>query len=83
MADVVIMQVDRGLRLPALLEQLQAFGVTRVVFPAREYHSESCVGFGARNPVYETARLWPRGGDGGFAEQFLENLRSSRHVSDT
>jgi hypothetical protein len=30
-----------------------------------------------RNSLYETARLLPRGDDGGFAEQFLSNARQA------
>ncbi len=31
----------------------------------------------------ETARLLPRGDDGGFAEKFLEARQRSRHIRDT
>lgn len=38
---------------------------------------------GRRESQYETARLWPRGDDGGFAERFLADRRNSRHTGDT
>ncbi len=38
----------------------------------------------AADSVYETARLLPRGDDGGFAERFLRGrVRSGRHMGDT
>lgn len=58
---IIHVQSDQPFDLPALLEHLRELGVTSVTFPGREYPTES----------YETARLLPRGSDGGFAEQFL------------
>lgn len=49
-------------------------------FPPGEYRSATA-GVGA--PIYETARLLPRGGDGGLAEAFLRGARRSRHTADT
>lgn len=82
----VIMQAHEGPRLQELLEYLQAFGVTRVVYPAHEYRSEGAGGnrgSNGRNSLYETARLLPRGGDEGLAEEFLKASRRSRHMGDT
>lgn len=76
----VIMQAHDGPHLRDLLEEPQAYGVTRVVFPAQEYKSERAGdvrGHNSRSGLYETARLWPRGSDGGFAERFLKD-RSRR-----
>ena len=69
----VMMQANDGPQLRALLERPAAFGVTRVVFPAREYGKRRA----GRNSLYETALLLPRGDDGGFAERFLQ-LRRGR-----
>jgi hypothetical protein len=66
------MQAHEGPRLQTLLEYLQVWGVTRVVFPGHEYRSERAgKERNNRRSLYETARLWPRGDDGGFADEFL------------
>lgn len=80
----VIMQAHDGQQLRALLECLAAFGVTRVVYGPQEYRSARAgERRNTREPLYDTARLMPRGDDGGFAESFLEHRRNSRHTGDT
>lgn len=37
----------------------------------------------SQDSIYETARLLPRGDDGGLAETFLTASRRSRHTGDT
>jgi hypothetical protein len=54
--------------------------MSRRTFPPGEYRS-AVAGVGA--PIYETARLLPRGDDGGLAEAFLRGARRSRHTGDT
>jgi hypothetical protein len=78
--DSIVMQVRGPRQLQALINHLLTFGVTRMVFPAREYRSEPLNAAQPRS-VYETARLLPHGGDGGFAEQFLGER--ARKASDT
>lgn len=55
-------------------------GVTRLVFPSRVYGSPAVAD---KSSFYETARLFPRGDDGGFAEGFLRSARAARHTGDT
>jgi hypothetical protein len=72
----LIVQACEGRQLQALLDYLETFGVTRVIFPSREYRSDN-VGRrrNARSSMYDTAPLMPRGDDGGFAERFLRDRR--------
>lgn len=81
---VIFTRVD-GPQLPALLDALQTDGETRVVFPGHEYRTESHGDQDpvARNSIYDTARLQPRGDDGGFAARFLKRMNRSRHTRDT
>lgn len=69
----VIIQAHEGSAIQTLLDYLRTLGITRVVYPAREYRSERAGRNRGhfREPEYETARLYPRGDDGGFAEEFL------------
>jgi hypothetical protein len=70
---------------PARAVRLTVYGPARVAYPSREY-GKPRLGHAERNAlraVYETARLMPRGDDGGFAEEFLKQARRSRHMSDT
>jgi hypothetical protein len=60
-----------------LLEQLSMLGVTRIVFPSCEYQSKTACGRGERR-LYDTARLFPRGDDGGFADDVPEGVASTR-----
>jgi hypothetical protein len=72
MLHTIILQLHEGPRLRDCLDYLRSFGPIRIVFPGREYKSmKASDEERAREPGYETARLLPRGGDGGFAEQFL------------
>jgi len=52
----------------------RAVGVVRAAFPPGEYGPARPGTWSdtLRPPVYETARILPRGDDGGFAEEFLE-----------
>lgn len=77
-AHHVIMQAHDGPQLQSLLERLTTLGITRVTFPAHEYLSIRPADGDDEPPVYETARLLPRGDDDGFAEQFLERQRKGR-----
>ena len=70
----VIMQAPDGPDLQTILQSMRALGVTRVIFPPREYRHKATTG-NARKSQYDTARLLPRGGDDGFAERFLNSRR--------
>jgi hypothetical protein len=70
----VIMQVQNGTQLRALLDYLRSVGIGGVIFPGREYGSRRAdAGEAHREPEYATVPLLPRGNDGGFAEQFLRD----------
>jgi hypothetical protein len=64
----------KGPQLQDVLERLWTLGASRVVFPGREYRSgaDNVEKPDPRKALYETARLFPRGDDAGFAEDFLE-----------
>lgn len=64
----LMIQMSEGTKPQDLLTYLRALGVTRVIFPSRKYGKPVRRPF---EPEYETARLLPRGGDGGFAEEWL------------
>lgn len=84
MPKAAIYLPSSGPQLRALLERLSTFGVNRVVFPAREYRSESAgKPRDAHNALYDTAPIMPRGSDGGFAERFLKERGRPRNARDT
>jgi hypothetical protein len=64
----VILHGNEDLRLGALVDCLRTLGVTSVVFPGSDYRSNN-----VSASHYETARIFPRGSDGGFAERFLND----------